>query len=134
MMEIIMKPIGYVKCDIKERHQAPKHCCMSDREGVIEILPEYEEGLYRIDECSQIVVIFNFHKSGGFSLQQYPSNGKGGRGVFTICSPHRPNPIGMSVLELLRVEGNRLYVKNIDMIDGTPVLDIKPYRPFRFDV
>jgi len=129
-MEIIMKPIGYVRCDIKERHDAPKHCSISDREGVIEIIPEYQDGIYRIDECSHIVVIFNFHKSGGFTLKQYPRGGTEKKGVFAICSPHRPNPIGMSVLELLRVEENRLYVKNIDMIDGTPVLDIKPYRHF----
>ncbi|MCD4785419.1 MAG: tRNA (N6-threonylcarbamoyladenosine(37)-N6)-methyltransferase TrmO [Candidatus Eremiobacteraeota bacterium] len=132
-MEIIMKPIGYVKCDIKERHQAPRHCSISDREGVIEILPQYEEGLYRIGERSRIVVIFNFHKSKGSPLQQYPSGGKRRKGVFSICSPDRPNSIGMSVLELLRVEGNKLYVKNIDMIDGTPVLDIKPYKPPNVD-
>jgi tRNA-Thr(GGU) m(6)t(6)A37 methyltransferase TsaA len=92
----------------------------------------YREGLRDIEAGQRIVVIFHFHQSPPFSadlLVQKPPNREEKMGVFSICSPIRPNPIGMSVLEVLGVEENVIQVKRLDMIDGTPILDIKPYHP-----
>ena len=99
-------------------------------EGTLVIGEEYSVGLRDIRAGQRIVVIFHFHRSSGFSpelLRQ--TSGQTGRetGVFSICSPVRPNPIGMSVLEVLGVRGASVDVKRLDMLDGTPVLDIKPH-------
>jgi tRNA-Thr(GGU) m(6)t(6)A37 methyltransferase TsaA len=97
----------------------------------------YKEGLGDIEPGQRIVVIFNFHESPAFSpdlLRQTPPQRRQGppgvnrsMGIFSICSPMRPNPIGMSVLEVLGVEGNVVHVRGLDMRDGSPILDIKPY-------
>jgi tRNA (adenine37-N6)-methyltransferase len=129
-MKIEFKPIGYVKSDIKDTSDAPRHHSVSDREGIIEIIPELAEGLFRIEERTHLVVLFYFHESKGpVAMHQKPPQSDTNKGVFSTCSPNRPNPIGMDIVELIKVEGSRLYVKNIDMLDGTPVLDIKPYKP-----
>lgn len=125
------KPIGIVHCNIKDTHSAPRHCSISDEEGFIEVFPEFADGLHRIDEREQLTIIFHFNKSepGVFKLRQTPPSSDEPKGVFSTCSPFRPNPIGMSIVKLMKVEGNRLFVKHIDMLDGTPVLDIKPFQP-----
>jgi tRNA-Thr(GGU) m(6)t(6)A37 methyltransferase TsaA len=90
----------------------------------------YVEGLKDIRSGQEIVVIFHFHKSREFSpadLSQKPPHRSRQMGVFSICSPFRPNPIGMSVLSVLGVSGNTIHVRGLDMIDGTPILDIKPH-------
>lgn len=128
-MNINLEPIGVVRCELNEATGAPRHYSVSDKEGVIEVFPQFTRGLYRIQERTHLVVIFLFHRSKGtVDFIQYPPTGSGPKGVFCTCSPNRPNPIGMSIVELKGVDGNRLYVKNIDMLDGTPVLDIKPFR------
>ena len=127
-MSIELRPIGFVRTDVQE---LPRHWSVSDVEGTLVIGEEYSEGLRDIRAGQRIVVIFHFHRSNsGFSpelLRQ--TSGQTGRetGVFSICSPVRPNPIGMSVLEVLRVRGTSVDVKRLDMLDGTPVLDIKPH-------
>src|SRR5918995_74453 len=126
-MSIELKPIGFVRTDVQE---LPRHWSVSDVEGTLVIGEEYSEGLRDIRAGQRIVVIFHFHRSSGFSpelLRQ--TSGQTGRetGVFSICSPVRPNPIGMSVLEVLRVRGSNISVRRLDMLDGTPILDIKPY-------
>jgi len=126
-MEIILKPIGYVKTDAKE---IPRNWTVSEVKGRVVLREEYIEGMKDITPGSRIVVIFHFHKSPEFSPQfllQKPPHRDREFGVFSTCSPVRPNPIGMSVLEVLDVKDNIIYVKGIDMLDGTPVLDIKPY-------
>jgi tRNA-Thr(GGU) m(6)t(6)A37 methyltransferase TsaA len=129
-MKIEFEPIGYVRCSLKDTVSAPKFHTISQAEGVIEIRPDLADGLYRIEERTHLIVLFYFDRAGGsYELQQVPRSGGGKKGVFSICSPHRPNAIGLDVVELLKVDGNRLHVKNIDMLDGTPVLDIKPYKP-----
>ncbi len=129
-MEITFKPIGIVKCNIKDRTNAPRHFSVSCERGVIEVFPQYQEGLYRIEEREKIAVIFYFHKSEkNPPLIQESATGSGTKGVFNLCSPERPNPIGFSILKLLKVEGNKLYVEGLDMIDGTPIIDIKPFKP-----
>ena len=126
-MSIELIPIGFVRTDVQE---LPRYWSVSDVEGTLVISEEYSEGLRDIRTGQCIVVSFHFHRSSGFSpelLRQ--TSGQTGRetGVFSICSPVRPNPIGMSVLEMLRVQGASVDVKRLDMLDGTPVLDIKPH-------
>lgn len=123
-----MKPIGAVKTDTKE---IPRHWSVSTTTGKLVIEKQYEEGLKNISKGQQIVVLFLFHQSPPFTpdkLSQKPRHLDEIKGVFSTCSPIRPNPIGMSVLEVLAVEKNVITVKGIDMLDGTPILDLKPYR------
>ena len=108
----------------------PRHWTVSDVEGTLEILPEYTEGLSDIIDGQRIVVLFHFHKSPPFTselLKQTPPHRNKALGVFSICSPRRPNAIGLSVLEVLSKDANRIRVRGLDMIDGTPILDIKPH-------
>jgi tRNA-Thr(GGU) m(6)t(6)A37 methyltransferase TsaA len=122
-----IKPIGIVKTAAKE---IPRHWTVSAVEGKLVIGKEYEQGLQDIREGQRIVVIFLFHKSSSFShhyIIQNPPHLNKQKGVFSTCSPIRPNPIGLSVLEVLKVEKNIIFVRGIDMLDGSPILDIKPY-------
>ena len=126
-MRIELRPIGFVRTDAPE---LPRHWSVSDVEGTLVIDEEYSEGLRDIEAGQRIVVIFTFHRSPGFSpelLRQTSGHNGGEAGVFSICSPVRPNPIGMSVLEVLRTRGTSIDVRRLDMLDGTPILDIKPY-------
>jgi tRNA-Thr(GGU) m(6)t(6)A37 methyltransferase TsaA len=96
-------------------------------EGRLEILPEYEPGLQDIEGYSHLMILWVFHQANGFELVgRVPTDGKV-HGVFSSRSPRRPNPIGLTTVELVRREGCSLYLRGIDMLDGTPVLDIKPY-------
>lgn len=98
-------------------------------EGKLVINEEYVDGMRDIEPDDQIVVIFHFHKSPQYNpsfLRQTPPHKGKEYGVFSICSPMRPNPIGLSVVKVLDVKDNVIYVKWIDMLDGTPILDIKP--------
>lgn len=126
-MEFTVAPIGLVR---NESENVPRHWTISEDEGILEIEPQYREGLKDIEVGQRIVVIFLFHKSPPFEtshLVQTPPHRQGQRiGVFSICSPRRPNPIGLSVFEVLSVEGTRIRVKGLDTLDGTPILDIKP--------
>ncbi len=131
-MIIKMEPIGFVHPDTDK---VPRHWSISDVKGRLVIDEKYREGLKDIKAGQRIVVIFNFHKSPAFTsdlLYQTPPNRKEKMGVFSICSPKRPNPIGMSVLEVLSVNGTVIHVKGLDMVDGTPILDIKPHIEDKF--
>ena len=126
-MKIEMKPIGFVQTDAEK---VPRHWTVSDLKGSLVIDEKYIDGLKDIKPGQNIVVIFYFHKCSEFTPQlliQRPPNRKEKVGVFSICSPIRPNPIGMSVLEVLDIKSNIIYVKGLDMLKGTPVLDIKPH-------
>lgn len=126
-MQITLKSIGTAHTDVEN---IPRHWTVSDIEGTLVIDSEYTEGLSDITAGQRIAVLFHFHKSPPFShdlLKQTPPHRKQALGVFSICSPVRPNPIGLSVLEVLTRNGNVLHVRGLDMIDGTPILDIKPF-------
>jgi tRNA-Thr(GGU) m(6)t(6)A37 methyltransferase TsaA len=126
-MTITFTPIGYARTD---ETTVPRHWSVSEVEGRLEIFAEFTPGLDDITVGDRIVVLFHFHQSPGFrpdNLFQTPPNRKAPRGVFSICSPVRPNAIGMSVLTVLAKDGGTLTVRGIDMIDGTPILDIKPW-------
>jgi tRNA-Thr(GGU) m(6)t(6)A37 methyltransferase TsaA len=126
-MGIELRPIGFVRTDTEE---LPRHWSVSDVEGTLVIDEEYSEGLRDIEAGQRVVVIFNFHRSPLFSTEFLrQTSGQTGRemGVFSTCSPIRPNPIGMSVVEVLGIRGANIDVRRLDMLDGTPILDIKPY-------
>lgn len=120
------KPIGRVHSPYKTREEI--HPLKSqETEGEIEIYPEYTPGLDDIEGFSHIFVLFLFHKSKRYSLKVKPLMDTQLRGLFATRHPDRPNPIGLTVVELLERKGNILRVRGLDMLDGTPVLDIKPY-------
>ena len=126
-MTITMEPIGTVETEATE---IPRHWSVSAVEGTLIIDARYREGLRDIRSGQRIVVLFHFHQSPPFTagmLVQQPPHRDEPRGVFSICSPRRPNPLGMSVLEVLAVDGGRIRVRGLDMRPGTPILDIKPH-------
>jgi len=126
-MPITLQSIGTAHTDAES---IPRHWTVSDVEGTLVIDPRYTEGLSDIAAGQRIVVLFYFHQSPPFAsdlLKQTPPHRGQPTGVFSICSPRRPNPIGLSVLEVLAREDNVLRVRGMDMLDGTPILDIKPF-------
>jgi tRNA-Thr(GGU) m(6)t(6)A37 methyltransferase TsaA len=126
-MTIEMKPIGVARTS---EQQIPRHWSISSVEGVLDIDPVFEPGLTDIREGRRIVVLFHFHQSPEFTaehLRRTPPHRSEEKGVFSICSPVRPNPIGLSVLEVISRQGSQIQVRGMDMIDGTPILDIKPW-------
>ena len=100
--------------------------------GTVDIFPAYEAGLKDLEGFSHIILLYHFHRSPGALLTVTPFLDTEPRGVFATRAPRRPNPIGMSVVRLIRISGNRLEIENVDILDGTPLLDIKPSVP-RFD-
>jgi tRNA-Thr(GGU) m(6)t(6)A37 methyltransferase TsaA len=123
-----VEPIGYVRSPYKETREIPKGLgTKHEAEGVLAIRPEFVAGLTDIEGFSHLFVIWVFDRSEGFSLVGIPPIDDRPHGVFATRSPRRPNPIGLTVVDLLRREGASLHVRGIDMLDGTPILDIKPY-------
>ncbi len=128
MDTLSLRPVGRVTSPYREAREVPrgpgaKHTA----EGVLEILPEFEAGLKDIEGFSHLFVIWAFDRSEGFELVGTPPTDDRPHGVFATRSPRRPNPIGLTVVELVRREGARLLVRGVDMLEGTPILDIKPY-------
>ena len=123
------RPIAYVRSPYTESSSIPKGLgAKHDAEGVIEVLREFEAGLLDVEGFSHLFVLWVFDRSEDFDLIAHPpADEKRPHGVFATRSPRRPNPIGLTVVELLRRDGTSLHVRGVDMLDGTPVLDIKPY-------
>lgn len=119
--------IGVLHGDITNREDAPKNFDESERMGILEIYPEYQEGLEGIAAGQTIVVLFWLHESSRNILKVYPrgDKSKGLRGVFATRSPIRPNPIAISELKVLAIHENQLEVSGLDILDGTPIVDIK---------
>ncbi len=123
-----MRPIGHVRSPYKDTAQIPKGLgAQHEAEGTLDILPEFEPGLTDIEGFSHLYVIWTFDRAEGFDLIASPPTDNRPHGVFATRSPRRPNPIGLTVVELLGREGAILRVRGVDMLDGTPILDIKPY-------
>jgi tRNA-Thr(GGU) m(6)t(6)A37 methyltransferase TsaA len=123
-----MQPIGYVRSPYKDAEAIPKGLgAKHEAEGILELLPEFEPGLADIEGFSHLYVIWVFDRAGECSLTATPPSDNRPHGVFATRSPQRPNPIGLTVVELLGREGPALRVRGVDMLDGTPILDIKPY-------
>jgi tRNA (adenine37-N6)-methyltransferase len=122
------RAIGYVKTPYTDTKAIPKGLgAKHDADGVVELLPEFESGLSDIDGFSHLFLLWMFDRSQGFDLVGTPPCDDRAHGVFATRSPRRPNPIGLTVVELLSRDGPLLHVRGVDMLDGTPVLDIKPY-------
>jgi tRNA-Thr(GGU) m(6)t(6)A37 methyltransferase TsaA len=123
-----MRPVGYVRSPLTDTAHIPKGLgAEHTAEGEIEVLPDFEAGLKDIEGFSHLFVIWVFDRAEDLSLVGIPPSDDRPHGVFATRSPRRPNPIGLSVVELLGREGRRLRVRGVDMLDGTPVLDLKPY-------
>jgi tRNA-Thr(GGU) m(6)t(6)A37 methyltransferase TsaA len=122
------RPIGFVKSPYHTTSEIPKGLGVKhDAEGVLEVLPEFELGLTDIEGFSHLMVLWVFDRAEGFDLLGTPPSDNRPHGVFATRSPRRPNPLGLTVVELLARDGTQLRVRGIDMLDGTPILDIKPY-------
>jgi len=121
-------PIGYVRSPYSETAQVPRGPgTQHQAEGVLEITPELEEGLNDIEGFSHLFVIWVFDRSEGYALTGVPPTDDRPHGVFATRSPYRPNPIGLTVVEVLGREGRNVRVRGLDMLNATPILDIKPY-------
>jgi tRNA-Thr(GGU) m(6)t(6)A37 methyltransferase TsaA len=132
-MEFMMKPIGVIHTPFTDKSQTPIQPTRSKATGRVEVFPDYSGGLQDLEEFSYIILLYAFHCSSGYALQVKPFLDDQLRGLFATRHPCRPNPIGLSVVQLLKCTDNILEVKGVDMLDGTPLLDIKPYVP-DFDV
>ena len=130
MNQLSYRPIGIVHSPFKRREGTPIQ--PSGATGVratVEILPQYVEGLQDLAGFSHIILLYHFHLSKTYKLKVKPFLDDVERGVFATRAPARPNPIGMSVVRLLRIENATIYIQDIDIIDRTPLLDIKPFVP-----
>lgn len=134
MKEIVYKPIGIIHSPFKEPTGTPiQPTAGKNIEGTVEVFQEYADGLEDLDGFSHIILLYHFHLCGEAKLKVKPFMDDKEHGIFAIRGPARPNPIGISVTRLLKVEGNILHIRDIDILEGTPLLDIKPFVP-EFDV
>ncbi len=130
MDNIVFQPIGIIKTPFAIKEGMPIQPRQRDgAEGIIEVFDDYGQGLDDLEGFSYILLLYHFHKSQGYSLKVVPFMDDQLRGVFATRAPRRPNPIGYSVVELLGIQGNMVKVKGVDILDGTPLLDIKPFVP-----
>lgn len=134
MNEIKYRPIGIIHSPFKVPKGTPiQPLGAKGIEGTVELFPEYAGGLKDLEGFSHIILIYHFHLSKEAGLKARPYMDSEVHGIFAIRGPSRPNPIGISVVRLARIEGNILHIKDVDIVDGTPLLDIKPYVP-EFDI
>lgn len=126
-------PIGYLRCNRNYHQEQPMQGVLSEAEGYIELVKghNYEQGLKDLDGFDYIWVLYVFHHNSNWKPLTNPpySDGKGRKGVFATRSPYRPNPVGLSCVKLARIKGNRIFIMNSDILNNTPVIDIKPYIP-----
>ncbi|MFW6098244.1 MAG: tRNA (N6-threonylcarbamoyladenosine(37)-N6)-methyltransferase TrmO [Chloroflexota bacterium] len=133
MQNVEYQPIGIIRSPFKDIEDMPiQPTGDAAAQGTVEILPEFTKGLADLDGFSHIILIYHFHRVNSVQLTVTPFLHNQPHGVFATRAPTRPNPIGISIVKLIRRDGATLHVANIDVIDGTPLLDIKPYVP-QFD-
>ncbi len=129
-MKIQFTPVGIIHTPFKTVENMPiQPSAAKDIGGTIEIFPEYTEGLADLEGFSHIYIIFHLHKVNSFRLKVIPFLDTVEHGVFATRSPARPNPLGLSVAEIVSVKNNIIEIRGVDMLDGSPVLDIKPFVP-----
>ena len=124
-----MRPIGVIHSPFTEKDKTPIQASRSQTIGLVEVYPEFTDGLKDIEALSHIYLLYVFHESDGYTLQVKPFLDDQEHGIFATRHPCRPNPLGISVVKLLSRKENSLTVEGIDTLDGTPLLDIKPYIP-----
>ena len=122
-----LTPVGIIHSPFRERDDAPRQGRFSDTESMLEILPEFTDGLQDVEHHPHLIVLYWLDCSNRATLKVTPPHTGIEHGVFATRSPDRPNPIGIGIVDLIRREGNRLILRGLDALDGTPVLDIKPY-------
>ena len=128
MNQIVMHPIGKIYSPYKKSKEIPiQGRFKDDIVAFIEMKKEYAKGLKDLDKFSHCILIYYFHKSNKITIEGKPFLEDKKHGIFAIRSPHRPNHIGFSIVKIKQIQGNKLYFTQVDMIDGTPLLDIKPY-------
>ncbi|MBN2537019.1 tRNA (N6-threonylcarbamoyladenosine(37)-N6)-methyltransferase TrmO [candidate division WOR-3 bacterium] len=125
----VVRPIGVIRTPFARTEDCPVQPAFSNAEGTVEVLPRYRAGLRGLGRFSHIYALFLFDRSEREELAAVPYRERRRRGIFAIRSPHRPNHIGLSVLEVLSSRAGRIRVRGVDMLDQTPLLDIKPYVP-----
>ena len=124
------RPIGIIHSPFAELEGMPiQPAGAGGVKGTVEVFEEFQAGLKDLDGFSHVVLLYHFHRSQGFKLHVVPFMDCKPRGVFATRAPKRPNPIGLSILRLLKIENGMIYIENVDILDGTPLLDIKPYVP-----
>ncbi|MFN2152245.1 MAG: tRNA (N6-threonylcarbamoyladenosine(37)-N6)-methyltransferase TrmO [Anaerolineales bacterium] len=129
-MSIQLTPIGVIHTPFQTLEEMPiQPTSEASQPGVVEVFPQYAEGLQDLDGFSHIYLIYHLHRVQGVKLQVIPFLDTQPRGLFATRAPCRPNPIGLSLVRLERIEANRLYISRLDVLDQTPLLDIKPYIP-----
>jgi tRNA (adenine37-N6)-methyltransferase len=122
------QPIGHVRSPYKNTQQIPKGLgAKHEAQGILDVLPQFETGLTDIEGFSHLIVLWVFDRAEGYELLGTPPSDNRPHGVFATRSPRRPNPIGLTVVELVRRDGSQLHVRGVDMLDRTPILDLKPY-------
>jgi len=130
MNSIQYQPIGTIHSPFDEPQNMPiQPVGALGISGMVVVDPEFQEGLQDLEDFSHIILLYHFHLSKGYAMKVKPFLDDNLRGLFATLAPRRPNPIGISVVRLERIEGNVLHVVNLDIVDGTPLLDIKPYVP-----
>lgn len=127
MVEMRLIPIGRIKSPFKKKENAPYQGKFAQEASEIEIYPEFEQGLKDVESCTHLIVLYWLHEAKRDVLLTKTPHDTEEHGVFATRSPNRPNPIGLSVVELLGREGRLLRVLGLDAIDGTQVVDLKPY-------
>jgi tRNA-Thr(GGU) m(6)t(6)A37 methyltransferase TsaA len=128
-MEFTMQCIGVIHSPFTEKDQTPIQAVRSQAIGRVEVYPEFADGLKDLEELSHIYLLYIFHKSSGYSLQVKPFLDDREHGIFATRYPYRPNPIGLSTVRLVTRQGHFLIIEGVDVLNGTPLLDIKPYVP-----
>ncbi len=129
MKQVTFSPIGVVHSPFMSTESTPRWGSLTEEEAVIEVYASFEDALDGIEDYELIEVLFHFHLARRDLLRVVPPHRKVERGVFATRAPHRPNPIGLTPMRLIARDGRFLRVRNVDVVDGTPVLDIKPYQP-----
>jgi tRNA-Thr(GGU) m(6)t(6)A37 methyltransferase TsaA len=130
MAQITYEPVGIIHTPFKEQSSTPIQGVFApDSKGEVEVFPQYLEGLKDIAGFSHLILIYHFHLANGYSLLTKPFLDNESKGIFAIRHFKRPNNIGLSVVRLYAVRGNMLEIGEVDIVDGTPLLDIKPYVP-----
>ena len=132
-MEFTIRPIGIIHTPFADKDKTPIQPTHSEAIGQVEVYAEYAAGLKDVEGFSHLILLYAFHRSSGYELSVKPFLDDQQRGLFATRYPYRPNPIGLSIVTLLDREENILTVQGIDVLDGTPLIDIKPYVP-DFDV
>jgi len=130
MDNVKFTPIGIIHSPFGDLEGMPiQPAGASGVKGTVEVLPSFADGLRDLDGFSHVILLYWFHQSHGFDLRVVPFMDSEPRGVFSTRAPRRPNPLGLSIVRLDAVEANVLHVQDVDILDGTPLLDIKPYVP-----